>query len=369
MKNFNLEDLLIKYGNKQCSPEELAWIENWYLQWTPELPDISSENIVRAQKESYIAINSKINGKPVLKLAQRITTAAAILILLFATGIFFYLGRENAGEIRYANDVSPGRIGATLTLENGRVIPLNNSKNELLFETTGIRISKSQQGELIYQVDENSTLGGSHILTTANGETYQLILSDGSKIWLNAASSISFTTNLIKDGKRKVSLIGEAYFEVAKDKKHPFIVESQGQQVEVLGTHFNINSYQEDHTVKTTLLEGRVRVRASGLDKVLTPGIEAINTAGNLRLVAVDPQLAVAWKNDKFVFDNESIQSIMRKVSRWYDVSVHYRGNIPPDSFEGSVSRFDNVSKVLSALESTGQVHFEIQGRHIYVSN
>ncbi|MNL26796.1 fec operon regulator FecR [compost metagenome] len=195
-----------------------------------------------------------------------------------------------------------------------------------------------------------------------------MYLSDGSKVWLNAASSLSFSTTLNEQGKRRVKLEGEGYFEVAKDKMHPFVVESEGQEVEVLGTHFNISAYKGEALMKTTLIEGSVKVLAQGQQKILVPGSEAVRSGNDILVRNVDAALAIAWKNDKFVFENERIQTVMKMVERWYNVQVVYEGEMPEDVFGGSVSRFDNVSQVLKILESTGRIHFKVEGRKIYVS-
>lgn len=369
MKNINIQELLDKHKNNQCSKEELAQIENWYLQWETPIPEVTTQQLIETQISTWNKLESKVNPPRRLYSIPQISIAAAVLFTIVSVAFYVFLAKDKSQQASYANDVPPGKIGATLTLSDGKAIKLNTAKNELLLDQAGLTIRKSKDGQLIYQADEKrEKVYGISTLATGNGETYQLILPDGSRIWLNAASSISFSGGLTKQGKRKVILQGEAYFEISKDKAHPFIVESQGQEIEVLGTHFNVNSYSEDNEIKTTLLEGSVKVSARGMDKILVPGMEAINNGGNIQVIPADTQLAVAWKNDKFVFENESIESIMRKVSRWYNVSVHYRGTIPPDAFEGSVSRFDSVSKVLGILESTGRVHFEIQGRDIYVS-
>ena len=288
------------------------------------------------------------------------------------------------------NDVAPGSNGATLTLANGKVINLSDAK-------TGVVIGNEKlaydDGTDLGQPALNSVQGhpelvsGSRTIqaltaTTAKGQTYQFTLPDGTKVWLNADSKLEFPSNFSGAKQRIVSLSGEGYFEVAKDKAHPFIVESGNQQVEVLGTHFNINAYTTEGKTKTTLLEGAVRVSSSRQsaatrdlpmrrdDVVLKPGqqSELSNTAsGKIKVTEVDLEDAIAWKEGYFLLDNDDFEGIMNKISRWYNVDIVY-DTMPQDiQFGGRVSRTRNVSAVLEALERTGKVKFKIEGRRITV--
>lgn len=297
--------------------------------------------------------------------------AAAAAIVIASTSIWL-LNREHpyqSANVISSIDIAPGKVGATLTLASGKTIRLSDALKGKLAEESGVAISKSADGQIIYEI-KNSSSGTDKInsLSTANGETYRLRLPDGSLVWLNASSSLTYSANLNERGKRRVNLEGEAYFEISKDKNRPFIVESKNQQIEVLGTHFNVHAYQNEKFIRTTLLEGSVKVTENGETQTLSPGFEAMNTAGKIKIEKADIEWAVAWKNNKFIFDSQRIQDIMLMIARWYDVEVIYTGEIPSDTFWGSVSRYDNLSKVLDALESTGNVHFKIEGRKIYVS-
>lgn len=204
-------------------------------------------------------------------------------------------------------------------------------------------------------------------LSTAKGETYQIKLPDGSLVVLNAASSLTYPASFTGLEMRTVKLDGEGYFEVAKNKAQPFVVESQGQKVKVLGTHFNIRSYHDDEAKKTTLIEGSVEMSAGGIDKILKPGEQGKLQNNKIEVTTIDAKLATAWKDNEFMFEGESIENIMKMIERWYNVQVIYKGEKPKDKFVGGVSRFDKVSKVLGMLESTGRVRFKIEGRIIYV--
>nr|WP_262903047.1 FecR family protein [Sphingobacterium sp. GVS05A] len=233
----------------------------------------------------------------------------------------------------------------------------------------GIKISKSNDGQLIYEVGKNAGAGsGNHILSTTKGETYRIKLPDGTQVWLNAASALKYPMQFAHKGKREVELVGEAYFEVAKDPKHPFIVNTSGQQIKVLGTHFNVNSYADEPALRTTLLEGSVEVSSSNRKLKLLPGQQSsLNANGTLKLQQVDTAPIIAWTNHEFMFDEDDIESVMRKIARWYNVDVIYQGKKTTEKFGGGISRFDNVKQVLNLLENTGAVHFRIEGKNLYV--
>lgn len=307
-----------------------------------------------------------------MKLGFRMVAAAAA-IALAVVGIYFYTYHQQTivqdVAVHTADDVAPGDFGATLTLANGKKIRLADVSNGELVKESGISISKTADGKLVYEIEESaSNTNAVNTLSTANGETYQVHLPDGSLVYLNAASSLSYKTSLVEGGRRVVSLRGEGYFEIAKDKAHPFIVKTDREEVEVLGTHFNISSYADEEQEKTTLLEGSIKLSAFGGSRVLKPGQQANVLNGKIHISEVDTDLAVAWKNNEFVVESERIETIMKMVERWYNVEVIYVGTPTNERFSGGVSRFDKVSRVLDIVESTGAAHFEIKGRKIYVS-
>ena len=301
----------------------------------------------------------------------RFVAAAAVLTFIVAAGIWFFKGSggQDLAPIVYASDVGPGRQGATLTLSNGKKIRLSEVTNGTLATDAGVTISKTAAGQLVYTIVGGTAKDRMNTLSTENGETFQVLLPDGSRVWLNAASSLTYAAHLLVDGKRAVKLTGEGYFEVAKDKAHPFRVLTGDHQVDVLGTHFNVNSYRNEPAITTTLVEGSVKVSFGSSTAMLKPGQQArLDSKGAFIVDHVEADTYVAWKNKQFSFENEDIQTIMRMVERWYDVKIEYSGQVSEEKFWGGVSRSDSVSKVLSALESTGKVHFEIKGNTIYVS-
>lgn len=309
--------------------------------------------------------------KPIAKLWPRVLAIAAAVALVVLGVYFFNHHKTVSNGVLMANDIGPGKQGATLTLANGKKISLSAAANGQIAKEAGVSVTKRADGQVVYEImqqvqdDEEANL--TNTLTTAKGETYMVTLPDKSKVWLNAASSLTYSAKLTEGGKRRVKLTGEGYFEIAKDKVHPFVVQSKGQEVEVLGTHFNINSYANEPDIKTTLLEGAVKITTGHKFRILKPG-QQLSLAGNtIKLKQVEAELEVAWKNNQLIFDHQSIEHIMRMVERWYNVEVIYQGKKPTEKFVGGVSRFDNVSTVLNILQSAGGVHFKIEGRKIYV--
>lgn len=389
-----LSRLFEKYLNNQCSDEEIMTLLEHFkieeqelllldligkgLQW-PDEPTVSVNNLEEHLDLAYVNVKQRIEHLKTpavrkIKLWIRIAAAVAI-VLVSSNGLYFYMIKNIKGSrdqaAGYTNDLKPGTNNATLTLANGRKIKLSEVGNGELAEEAGISILKSAQGQVVYEVKHNSEMANKvNTLTTAKGETFILILPDKSRVWMNAASSLTYSPVLTTNGVRKVKLEGEAYFEVTKDKVHPFVVYANNQLVEVFGTHFNVNAYIDEPIVKTTLLEGSVQVSSlqSHLVKRLAPGQQSDLVDGNIQIRNVNPGVAIAWKNGEFSFKNEELKSIMRKVARWYNVEVVFQNKeIMRRKFSGNVSRFDKISKVLRILEMTGDVKFKIEERVITV--
>lgn len=302
-----------------------------------------------------------------VRLWPRIAIAAAVATIIFGAGLYFFKGQQK--ETKQSNTfalIKPGHNGATLTLSNGKQIKLSEAINGELANEAGVTITKSANGQLIYQVQgSKSDPNKINTLSTAKGETYQLRLPDGSLVWLNAASSLTYSAALIERGVRRVKLEGEGYFEIAKDKAHPFIVSTEKQEVEVLGTHFNVYSYNDEDIVKTTLLEGSVKINNQ---KIIKPGEQASNSAnGKIEVAAVNVDKVTAWKNGRFVFEDETIESIMRKLSRWYNVEVVFQDDVKDIPFTAFISRRDDISSILEKITYTQNIHFKVEGRRITV--
>ncbi|MEO5682461.1 MAG: FecR domain-containing protein [Chitinophagaceae bacterium] len=304
--------------------------------------------------------------------------AAAVLFLLVATtAIWIVTMKTPAGNLTLSgsktilpqqNDLLPGGNKATLTLSNGSVISLDDAQTGKIALQGNTVINKSANGQLVYKA-----LGSKHAeivfntLTTPRGGQFKLVLPDGSSVWLNAASSITYPASFTGDD-RKVEIAGEAYFEIAHNPAKPFIVNVNGMEVKVLGTHFNINAYNDEAAIKTSLLQGSVMLHKGDNAVMLQPGQQAQLTADEKVKVVndVDMDEVVAWKNGYFAFNRASLQSVMRQIARWYDVDISYEGKIPERLFGGKIDRNSNASEVLKILEES-KVHFNIENKKITV--
>lgn len=304
--------------------------------------------------------------------------AAAVVFLAVATSIYLFTNKDilaTIGKREYASDALPGGNKAILVLANGKRISLTDVNNGDIVEEAGLSITKTSDGQLVYTVKNSSSDSNQeqafNTIETPKGGMWQVKLPDGSAVWLNAASSLTYPLAFSNGKNRMVELKGEAYFEIAKDPLHPFVVKTSKQDVQVLGTHFNINSYSDEMTVKTTLLEGSVLVSPNqGIAEplVLKPGEQAVLTTAGIDVREVDTDEAIDWKNGYFMFNNEKQESIMRKIARWYNVKVTYAdAEARAVTYYGSISRFENVSKVLRKFEQTGEVRFEINNDQITV--
>lgn len=311
----------------------------------------------------------------VIRLWPRIAAAAAVILAL-AAGSYFIFKPAPVQQIAQSikNDVAPGHQQATLTLANGQKIILTRGLSGQLAKQNQTTINASQNN-IVYKANNHSE--GQEVyntLTTARGEQspYPLVLADGTKVWLNAASSITFP--IAFNGKeRLVKVTGEAYFEVVHNERQPFRLQTQNQTIEDIGTQFDINSYNDEPDVKTTLVEGAVRVQINnpGSDKnngiKLSPGQQAQLAANHFNVQTVNTARITAWKDGKFRFQNDDIQTIMRQLARWYNIDVYYEGKPPLDKFSGRISRRSPISAVLHMMELTNHVHFKIEGRRVTV--
>jgi len=298
---------------------------------------------------------------------------AAVLILLAGIGYVFLAtptspGRQYAHqsqEQRFKNDVLPGSQGAVLTLANGQQIVLDSVANGALANEGGAQIIK-KEGKVVYDRDNAATAVSYNTMTTAQGRQYHLTLADGTEVWLNAGSSITYPT-VFTGKQRTVKITGEVYFEVAHNKLMPFRVEKGDTRVEVLGTHFNMNAYDDESSLKVTLLEGAVHVVSADGENTIKPGQQARVTKGRMTVANdVNTEEVMAWKNGRFIFSGTDISQLMRQLSHWYDVQVVYDKKVN-DLFYAEIPRNTKLSDVLKALELTGKVHFVIDGKKIIV--
>lgn len=368
-----------------CSPEEVAAIEAWL---DARVDQDQTELTARQRAELQASLKAKVldaihgtASEQQFGTSKNIFTflrylAASVIFLLVSISIY-YTVRERSrysgqiGTLKQAPDVPPGEDGAVLTLQDGRQILLDSAERGTLSSSNGVTI-KNLNGLLTYIAQgSHKALDKWNTVTTSRGRQYNLVLQDGTKVWLNSSSSISFPV-AFDDIQRRVRITGEVYFEVKhRDRAGssvPFIVAVNDTEIQVLGTHFNINAYQDESTMRTTLLEGAVKVVSAGQDIVLRPGEQAI--AYRNGRVEVDHNAAVetvmAWHNGLFSFENADIQTVMRQLARWYDIEVVFETDVAGATFWGDLQRDANLSSVLKILEKSG-VTVSLEGRKVRV--
>jgi ferric-dicitrate binding protein FerR (iron transport regulator) len=300
----------------------------------------------------------------------RTAAAAAAVILLFATILLQRRSKPVPGKAMAAMhfDAPPGKTGAVLTLANGSQILLDSSRNGLLAQQGNSRLLK-EEGQLNYHKDHiaGKALPVYNVVTTPRGRQFKLVLADSTLVWLNAGSSIRFPT-VFAGKERRVEVSGEAYFEVARAANMPFVVQLKRSEVLVLGTHFNVADYSDEDNIRTTLLEGAVKLRTAAQEMVLRPGQQARmeRASGHLSTKAVDTDQTIAWTRDRLSFGDTDFADLMRQISRWYDVDVVYTGKVPDIHIGGSLHRNVNLSIVLEFLGENG-VHYNTSERTVTI--
>lgn len=387
----NILLLINKYLAGTITPEEKLILDEWY-----HLPDdTAAESPVQhkaGEQEMADRLKSRIlqtihSGRVAKKrIYNWQIRAAAILLIVFSVGAYLIFSSKSdkpaiaatsQPQVEIKKPIVPGGNKAMLTLADGSLIVLDSASNGMLSRQGNSKIHKLQNGQIAYNTDTRDQAEKAAILyntiTTPRGGQYQVTLADGTKVWLNAASSIRFPA-AFAGTERRVEITGEAYFEVAKNASMPFIVKANSAEIKVLGTHFNVNAYTDEPIIKTTLLEGSVKVSSSGEEagqpaKYLKPGQQAgIDWQGKISILQnADTEEAVAWKNGRFQFKSTDIQSILRQISRWYVVDVEYKGKVNLH-FTGQLTRNEDVSSLFEKLALTGEVHFKIDGKKIIVS-
>ncbi|WP_242921208.1 FecR family protein [Pontibacter liquoris] len=385
MNDEEFRDLINKYlaGDASAAEENRLFEAYDALQekgqvW--ESAALGEEEETRARLYGKILQDIKWREKKKAALPARWAVAASLLLAVLAAALFLYRYGKQSQAVETAaaaaslaeSEVKPGGNKAVLTLGDGSKIILDSAANGELARQAGIRITKTADGQLLYIATgaAPAQVLSYNTIETPKGGQYRVVLPDSSEVWLNAASSLRYPTRFA-GGERRVELVGEAYFEVTRNRRMPFRVVSQGQTVEVLGTHFNISAYPDEAAVKTTLLEGAVKVLVGKTNRseLLAPGQQAAVSYAD-GAVAVQPvaaEEAVAWKNGYFVFDNEGLESLMRKLARWYDVQIVYEGEAGDLKFGGMVSRSNSIGQTLRILELTGDVTFKVKGRRVLV--
>jgi transmembrane sensor len=370
INNDEAKALIDKFNEGKATEEEKALLDTWYLQYThADAPRLSEENYIQAESTIWDNLqqqNKAADHQP--QLWRRLAVAASVLLCLSIGG--YYLLKKPAAPQQFANvvtDIHPGGNKAILTLSSGRQIDLTNAKSGSIATEDQTTIRKAKDGTIIYDGKGKSSSIVYNTITTPKGGQWPLVLPDGSKVLLDAASSITYPVAFT--GERKVEITGQVYFEVVHNSAKPFRVSASGQTVEDLGTEFNINAYQDETVIRTTLAKGKISIEKGGKKAFLKPGQQgSVKPDGNTIAIAdADMDETLAWKNGYFNFNDEKIENVMRQIARWYNVDVVFNGKITKEGFNGGISRNKNISQVLKLLQKTNAVHFKIEGRRVIV--
>lgn len=366
--------LIKKYLSGTATEEDKHALELWY-RYNSNLEVYIKEGAENNEQALHDKILNRLRATQqqperakVLPLWKKLAAAAAVAAII-SSGAWYLLhnSKQDAPrEMAQQTEPGPGFEQAILTTSDGRKIELGKKEYGSINEQNGVNI-KNDGSQLSYT---SGATGGSvffNTLEVPRKGIYSIQLADGTKVWLNALSALRYPTSF-PGRERRVSISGEAYFEVAKNHEQPFIVEVEGgQEIEVLGTEFNVNAYTNENMISTTLLRGAVRVKAGKAAQVLAPGQQAQLSNAKLQLITdINANDAISWKNGNFVCNGKDLKAILRQVMRWYDIEVEYQGNIQPELFAGTISRNMNLSELLKVLEITG-VQFSLRGRQLTV--
>jgi len=295
------------------------------------------------------------------------TTGVAAAIILIISISYLFLNRSTYND-HTATIIEPGRDKATLVLSSGKTIVLEDVANGKLTEELGTTIEKTEKGGINYKIEGNTDVRiAMNLLNVPKGGQFQITLSDGTKVWLNSNSSLKYPS-AFSTSERRVELTGEAYFEVSKNKQKPFIVETSLQKVEVLGTKFNINAYDDESSTQTSLAEGSVRVSCKNNTTLLKPGQQFTLTDQNIAVRTINLDQVLDWKNGDFNFSNNNLKEIMRKISRWYNIEVIFEGPISQETYVAQISRKKRLNDVLRALQLSGSIKYNIRNNKLYIS-
>jgi len=375
-------ELLKKYQTGLATEDEKAIVESWYLKYKTAKSDLTTEELIAEQELGLRTLHGSIQKQKTSAIWPRMVAAAAAILLII--GSLFYFNDAPKEHIvvkqkAVVTDIVPGGNKAILTLADGKKVSLTDAAIGEILRKEGVQIEKTKDGQLVYKSTVEVISGeiAYNTIETPVGGEYQVNLPDGSKVWLNASSTLHFPVQF-GGNRRKVELKGEAYFEIAKggrqNRTMPFTVVTGNQEVTVLGTDFNISAYADDGLISTTLLSGAVKVSSlvnhvPTVSVLLKPGQKAVKK-GDGRHIAVsnaDLYEDMAWKKGYFIFNNENIKVIMKKLARWYDIDVVYQGDMSDVAFQGNYSRTRSLSNLLKTIELTNKVKFKIEGRRVLV--
>lgn len=387
-----LQEIFKRYLAGKCSPDEIHFLLKHFgaenQKFLDELVLREFEELgVETEKEEavpervYQEIENRIQlqGKPKIRKIWSFTAIAASIALVLFAGLYFskrdFISIDRISKSKaLVNDIAPGKNMAKLTLPNGKVIVLSEEKTGLTIDAN--KLTYNDGTEVTASEGDDLSNMNEMTISTPRGGQYKIKLPDGTDVWLNASSSITYKVQLVPRAVRLISLKGEAYFEVNKNHKYPFVVSGNGQEVEVLGTHFNIKAYEDESDVKTTLMEGSVKVSSLNGNKKtehggvrLVPGQQSTFFKGELTVKEVNVENVLSWKSGLFMFNDESLEEAMLKISRWYAVEVNIKDEaLAQQGVYGTISKYSSISKVLNMLELVGNMHFELKNNIVTVS-
>lgn len=371
--------LFERYLNNHASREETAELFQYFQDTNNKeaLEQMIENQLESRDKEELIdkMILDRVFGKIDLDTEPqnitsptwyKITGVAAAIILIISIS-YLFLNRSTYTD-HTATIIEPGRDKATLVLSSGKTIVLEDVANGKLTEELGTTIEKTEKGGINYKIEGNTDVRiAMNLLNVPKGGQFQITLSDGTKVWLNSNSSLKYPS-AFSTSERRVELTGEAYFEVSKNKQKPFIVETSLQKVEVLGTKFNINAYDDESSTQTSLAEGSVRVSCKNNTTLLKPGQQSTLTDQNIAVRSINLDQVLDWKNGDFNFSNNNLKEIMRKISRWYNIEVIFEGPISQETYVAQISRKKRLNDVLRALQLSGSIKYSIRNNKLYIS-
>lgn len=363
--------LLTRYEAGTCDEREQKLIEQWFAQrvdqsdwqWQDDDERSRVENLMRARVTAQL-----FSGKKQRVISWKRMAVAAIVVCCCSVAAWFYLNSQapDALEQFYTKHaVAPGSSAALLTLADGKTIRLDEIQSGTLYDDRRLAIRKTENDELTYVVigadmPDNDPDAGMNQLSIPRGGQYQLTLPDGTKVWLNSASTLRYPT-IFSGDERTVTLSGEAYFEVAKDENRPFKVMADETEILVKGTHFNVTAYPDEHRVVTTLVEGAVQINKQNQTTLLAPGQQAITTTAtaHIQKSEVDTDFALAWVRGDFLFEDQDIYLIMKNIARWYNVEVSFEGKIPEKTYGGSYTKSKGLYELLHHLTTISNLDIQ----------
>ncbi|MFN0293108.1 FecR family protein [Pedobacter helvus] len=363
-----------------ATPNEKKQLVAWLARLNVERTEISLDELSKDELQSRKSLRTQLDFSEQQVQINKWwisgwARVAAVLLVVGAVSLLLWQSKSTISGEQNAKTVVPGGEKALLTLANGKVVSLSDVTVGTTVALQGhVRVEKTKEGSIVYHANTKATsyVAAKNTLTTPNGGHFKATLPDGTIAWLNAASSISYPLKFAAD-ERRIKMTGEVYFEVAKltdgkRKRIPFFVETDKQEIQVLGTHFNVNAYTNEDAVRTTLVEGSVKVRANdGQVALLRPGQQTV-LAKNLKVQRADIEQQLAWKNGDFIFRGEKLEDVLRQISRWYDIEVECPKHLADVRFTGMVSRSQPISVIKEMIETTKKLKVELKERRFTVT-